>query len=140
LNQLNQNQENYIDNQIVSYNENDDLIILDKIMNSEEMEQDDDIFEIDEFNINNNVKIYNNSSIGSNKKHGIFKRSSMTVSDLTDESKLRKSISVVKEENENNYIEINDWGFNEPQTINRLEEDFKAFEKKFFSKYFILFI
>ncbi len=118
------------------YDENKDFDIFKKVIIPDEIQQNKDIdhkvFELDDFyNINNIVLSKSNCD----KTNNFVKRSSMTVSDLTDESKLRKSICIVEELNKNNYIEIKDWDFNNPENINNLDDNFKEFEKKFFSNF-----
>jgi hypothetical protein len=106
------------------------VIIPDEIQQNKDI--DHKVFELDDFyNINNIVLSKSNCD----KTNNFVKRSSMTVSDLTDESKLRKSICIVEELNKNNYIEIKDWDFNNPENINNLDDNFKEFEKKFFSNF-----
>lgn len=145
-------------NAFLAYNENGDLIILEKNSNlidlqakAQDLEAVEEPFEIeiDEFdenniannNSNNSYKdgFYNasNSSLNnSGNRVGFFKRSSMTVSDLTDDSKLRKSISLWDEADKKDYIEVADWDFEKEENKDRFENKFKEFEKKFFSKFF----
>lgn len=81
-------------------------------------------------------EIYNNErGSTTNKKFGYMKRSSMTASDLKDDSKLRKSIS--QDEDNKNYIQIGDFEFNMESYLPTLENDFKSFTLHLFSKFAI---
>ena len=86
------------------------------------------------------LKIFENKNLRETIPRQNFKRkSTMTANDLTDESKLRKSISFsdIESIKEDNYIKAEDWDYlqNEAQG-NLLEENFKKFEEKFFSNFF----
>ena len=61
----------------------------------------------------------------------------MSAKDLTDETKLRKSISLFDINNltEDNYIKPENWDFLKSELqVNLLEEEYKKFEEKFLSK------
>jgi len=142
----------------LAYNENGDLIVVEKYSDLIDIEpkgeeelndiEIDDLFE--DNNINNNNDNFNNnnpyrgsfnmsnsslSNFGSSRV-GFFKRSSMTVSDLTDDSKLlRMSVKVGDVVNsQQNYIEVADWDFEQEENKDKFEKEFKDFEKKFFSE------
>jgi len=138
-------------NSFLTYDENGQLIIIENDTDliyiepkgkEEPFEIDLDEFE-DNYNNDNynnesykgNFNLSNNSLNSSGNKFGFFKRSSMTVSDLTDDSKLRKSISVGDEVNvQLNYIEVSDWEFEKEENREKFENVFQEFENKFFSK------
>lgn len=84
-------------------------------------------FERNDSNNSNNFRISNSS----------LRRSVMTANDLTDETKLRKSISNFDINNltEENYIKPENWDFIENEEQEKLlEENYKKFEEKFLSK------
>lgn len=158
---LNLNQILNDQNAFLSYDENGQLIILDENLDRIDLNNKNEEvpygIEFDEFNDNylknNNNNFNNNNSYKANlnkslsslnnsgSRVGFFKRSSMTVSDLTDDSKLRKSISVAKDEinTQQNYIEIKDWEFEQVENQEKLENEFKEFENNFFSNYYTPF-
>ena len=72
-------------------------------------------------------------NLNSPNKFGIFRKSTMTISDLTDDSKLRKSITF--NENLNNYINIKEWDYiKDIDKAILIENQFKDLETIFFGK------
>jgi len=122
-------------NKFENYGKDEKMIIDNNIsLDLDNQDIEEESFIIDDTHSIKNSNNYNiNHFENENRKLGYFRKTSMTISDLTDDSKLRQSISLLNQNTEQNYIKITDWNLENEENLKSLVDGFKEFEEKFFS-------
>lgn len=122
-------------NKFENYGKDEKMIIDNNIsLDLDNQDIEEESFIIDDTHSIKNSNNYNiNHFENENRKLGYFRKTSMTISDLTDDSKLRQSISLLNQNTEQNYIKITDWNLENEENLKSLVDGFIEFEEKFFS-------